>query len=166
MHQVAEHLSSEAKVQKEPLDADAFARSAFNRYYYATFLGVRKFVSALDADWARRTHSGLPDLLEGDVLKIIRNQAKKLEKQGAITTSRVRAISKQAGQASSEIASILRIAYNVRVVADYKPEQLVLFNHADFALADHTRAEARNWKTRVDQAIGVLLGISKELGLV
>lgn len=166
MHQVAEFLSCEAKGQKKPVDADAFARSAFNRYYYATFLSVRKFVAELDADWGRGSHSGLPDLLEGAVLKNIRNQAKKLAKQKAIAAPRVYAIMKQASQASSEIASILRIAYNVRVVADYKPEQLVLFNHADFALADHTRAEARNWKTRVDQAIGVLLGISKELGLV
>lgn len=165
MHQVAEYLSSEAKQQKGA-EADAFARSAFNRYYYAAFLSVREFLASIDSKWGSQNHSSLPDLLEKTLVERVRKQAKDLQKKELISESRQYALSKQAAQASTEIASILRIAYNVRVVADYKPEQLVSFNHADFELAQHTRAEAMNWKLRVDLAKGTLLRISKELGLV
>lgn len=165
MHQVAEYLSSEAKHQNGA-DADAFARSAFNRYYYAAFLSVRDLLSSIDSKWGGLPHSGLPDILEKTLVERVRKQAKNLQKTNVITESRQHALTKQASQASTDIASILRIAYNVRVVADYKPEQFVIFNHSDFELVKHTRAEARNWKLRVDQAKGTLLRISKELGLV
>lgn len=165
LHQVAEHLSLQARTLTGD-DADAFGRSAFNRYYYAAYLSVRELLASLDTSWEASPHSAIPDLLEITVMRQVRDQAKRMSTSGLITIARHHSLAKQAGQASSDIASILRAAYGVRVVADYRPEQRVAFDRLEFRLAQHTHAEARNWKTRVDRAKKVLMSISKELGIV
>jgi hypothetical protein len=60
MHQVAEHLSLQARAMTGN-DADAFGRSAFNRYYYATYLSVRELLASLDSSWETQRHSAIPD---------------------------------------------------------------------------------------------------------
>jgi len=165
MHQVAEHLSLQARALTGD-DADAFGRSAFNRYYYATYLSVRELLASLDSSWETQPHSAIPNLLETTVMRLVRDQAKRMSKSGLLTEAKQHSLAKQAGRASSDIASVLRVAYGVRVVADYRPDQRVGFQHAEFRLAEHSQTEARKWKMRVDRSKGVLMNISKELGIV
>lgn len=165
LHQVAEHLSQKARSLSGD-DADAFGRSAFNRYYYAAYLSVRELLSTLDSAWGKKPHSAIPDFLEDKVLDLVKTQAKRMATNGLLSETRRYNLSKQAAQALSDIAATLRVAYRVRVVADYRPYHLVVFDHAEFRLAEHSQAEARNWMGRVDRAKGALIGISKELGLV
>ena len=160
---VAEHLSSRAKLLAGD-EADAFGRSAFNRYYYASFLTVRDLLVILDASWAKERHANIPMLLEGTLIKRVKALAKRQEAAGALSEARRRVLIKQAMSAVGEIASILREAYAVRVAADYEPTHTVVFDVSGFRLVEHSDAEARNWKARVEQRKGVLLRISKELG--
>lgn len=162
---VAEHLSIRAKALVGD-DADAFGRSAFNRYYYATFLTVRDLLVTIDAVWSKVRHANLPGVLEKDLVKRIKDTAKRQRKAGALSDNRERILVKQALSAASEIASVLRSAYNVRVAADYEPSHSVVFNNAGFQLVQHSDGEARNWKARVEREKGILINISRELGLV
>lgn len=166
LYKVAEHLSSFAK-KHSASDADAFGRTAFNRYYYAAYLTVRELLERVDASWGREGHANVPGLLEGALLKKVKGMARKQEKVGVLAKAREQVLVKQATAASSEIASILKSAYSVRVAADYEPSHVVLFDHdhCGFRLIGHTDAEARNWMGRVERQKGILLSIVDELGL-
>ena len=164
MHRVAEYLSIEAKRAKDDY-ADAFARSAFNRYYYASYLSVRGLLAMLDSAWKTTSHAAIPDLLESTLMKRVRRQARKLSDLGLLSIKERRNLEKQAQIASAEMATVLRGAYGVRVVADYKPEQRVVFGGSEFSLANYTRHEALNWNARVDKSKSVILRVAKELGI-
>jgi hypothetical protein len=164
LFEVAEHLSSRANALVGDDSADAFGRSAFNRYYYASFHSVRELLLALDESWAKAPHKNLPGLLEDDLIKRMKALAKQQERLGALNAARGRALLGQAQNAASDIAMILRAAYAVRIAADYEPTKSVSFFVGGFRLVEHTNAEARNWKDRVDKKKGILLRIAKELG--
>jgi len=165
LHDVAEHLSARAK-ELEGDSADAFGRSAFNRYYYATFLTVRELIGLLDPSWESQSHASIPDLLEGAFLKLLKREAKKQAKLGLITKGRESSIITKASSATTAIAGLLRSAYSVRIASDYEPQEKVVFSNSGFSIVSHTDSEARNWKSRVEKEKGVLIGISKELGFV
>jgi len=64
------------------------------------------------------------------------------------------------------MASILRTANIVRVTADYRPDEKVVFEPTTFRLATHTEAEARQWLRRIDRNKGIVLSVAREVGLV
>ena len=63
---VADHLSKAARTTVGG-EADAFGRSAFNRYYYAAFLSTRELLSMIERSWSGVPHSNIPALLENDL---------------------------------------------------------------------------------------------------
>jgi hypothetical protein len=162
---VADYLSDRAKKLGGD-EADLFGRSAFNRYYYACFLTVRDLLAKLDEAWARQPHSNIPDLLEGKVIKRMKESARQQHKAGIISEKRSKSVIHEASSAASDIASVLKVAYSVRVTADYDPNQSVTLQQGTLWLIEHSDAEARNWKVQVEQRKSVLLRISKELGIV
>lgn len=167
LHRVADNLARQAKgagVLAE--DADALGRSAFNRYYYATYLTVRDLLGLIDAAWKKESHAKIPELLEGAVLKKLRAEARKQERSGVISKSHEKGLIYQATTASSEIASTLKIAYQIRVISDYQPEERITFVGDQFWLQEHSDREASNWISRVEMQKGNLVRISKELGIV
>jgi hypothetical protein len=165
LFEVAEFLSERARKSSAD-DADAFGRSAFNRYYYACFLSVRDLLAKMDDAWVRQGHSNIPDLLEGKLLNRIRVEAKKQHKVRMLNDRRMNSIIREAGTAAGDIAEVLRLAYQVRVVADYDPGQSVIINKGTLWLANHSDAQAKGWMTKVEQRKGVLLNISRRLGIV
>jgi hypothetical protein len=162
---VAEHLSDRAR-KESGARADAFGRSAFNRYYYASFLSVRELLAEIEPSWSATPHANFPELLQDAVVKQVRREAKKQEKAGAISPSSASSLITKAASATSEIASVLRVANQARVAADYKPEIAVVFDGTGFELGGQTDAAARGWKARVDRMKGVLLRVCKELAIV
>ncbi|TCT81688.1 hypothetical protein EDC48_12846 [Gibbsiella quercinecans] len=164
-HKVAEHLSQHAKKCKDDT-ADAFGRSALNRYYYATYISVREFLGTMDKSWEGQSHGTIPPLLEGELLKRIRTAAASQERLGLITTPKSKGYISSASNAASSIASILKSAYSIRVISDYKPNIKLTFNNGGFSCGGHTDSEARSWKSKVDAQKGILLNISRELGIV
>ena len=165
MHQVAEHLSTEAKRTTGDV-ADVFGRSAFNRYYYGVFLSVRRVLAASDSKWAKVAHKDIPELLEGEFTARVRNQVTQLSSHGLIPVSTGRRRVSEASSAASELASLLRVAYRVRIAADYEPDKRVTFDRDEFALDGSSQGEARGWQRRVDRWTGVLFGVMKGIGLV
>lgn len=164
LFEVAEHLSSQARTRMGD-EADAFGRSAFNRYYYASFLTVRDLLVAVDGSWGMQSHANIPNLLEVTLPKRISELATQQARSGILNPKRAQSLRHEATTAGSDIASILRLAYAVRVTADYEPAKRVSFDTNGFSLGDHSDAEARNWKARVERGKGVLLKISREVGL-
>jgi len=162
---VADHLCHAAKT-KPADEADAFGRTAFNRYYYAAYLSTRDLLIQIDRSWARSPHGNIPEILEIDLIKRLRMALRPLQAKGLVAEGKAKSLVSQAGSAGGEMASILRIAYKVRITADYMPEEKVIFEPATFRLATHTEAEAKQWLLRIDRAKGILLNVAKEVGLV
>ena len=162
---VADHLCIAAKA-KQADEADAFGRTAFNRYYYAAFLSTRDLLIQIDRSWANLPHGNIPGILETDLIRRLRKALKPLQDKGLVAEGKAKSLVNQAGSAGGEMASILRMAYKVRVTADYMPEEKVIFDPATFRLATHTEAEAKQWLLRIDRNKGILLSVAKEAGLV
>lgn len=162
---VAEHLSQEAK-SRHADEADAFGRTAFNRYYYAAFLSTRELLMQLDRSWSGESHANIPGLLEGALVKRLRITLKPLKIKGIVPHGKAESLLSQAGAAAGDIAAILRIAYKVRVAADYEPDEKVSFESTTFRLATHTEAEAKQWLIRIDRSKRVILNVAREVGLV
>lgn len=164
-HQVAEYLSQHAKRCKDDT-ADAFGRSALNRYYYAAYISVREFLGQMDKSWEGQSHGTIPPLLEGELLKRIKAAAANQQRLGFITIPQSKSYISSASNAASSIASTLKSAYSIRVISDYKPNIKLTFKKGSFSCGEHTDSEARGWKSKVDVQKGILLSISRELGIV
>jgi hypothetical protein len=162
MQTVAHHLQIEALklVPASASDADSYARSAFNRYYYATFLCVRRALVAIDDKYANSlTHKGIPELLKGTVHKRIKAIQRKADKLGDV------ALVKDCQQASSQnlsFAAILEKAYAIRVVADYTPATAVDFRSDRFTLSGVTVTEAHNWLSKADLWASLILNVIRQ----
>lgn len=167
LQSVAEHLSLHAKgLGAGDADADAFGRSAFNRHYYATFLTVRELLVTIDIAWAKTPHAEIPDRVEKNLVARIKEATKRQIRSGALVAGRGGAIVGQSISAATEIASVLKSAYTVRVAADYEPSHKVVFGAAGFELDSCSIGEACSWYGRVEREKWKLIAISKELGLV
>ena len=167
LQSVAVHLFSHAKgLGAGGADADAFGRSAFNRHYYATFLTVRELLVTIDIAWAKTTHKEIPDRIEKNLVARIKDTAKKQVRSGALGAGRSSAIVGQSINAATEIASVLKSAYTVRVAADYEPSHKIVFGAAGIELDSCSIGEASSWYGRVEREKWKLIAISKELGLV
>lgn len=146
MEVVAHHLQVTAIGWKDPTERDLFGRSSYNRYYYAAFLSVRQVLARLRPEWAALAHATFPEVLTGKILKTLstgRNKAQRV-RDGDLVSQCQRAIA-----ASNELAKLLRSSYAIRVIADYNPEILVDFAHADrFKLNDVDITEAHQWPER------------------
>jgi hypothetical protein len=150
MQAVAHHLQKEAihLLTLARKDADEFARSSFNRYYYATFLCVRKCLIQIDDKWeGGLTHKGIPELLRGEIRKRIKRVEKKAT---AIGDGQLIASSRQAASLTLTLAETVKTAYAIRVVADYNPDVLVDFGSGRFKLSGTEVSEAHEWLPKAE----------------
>ena len=146
MQKVGQHLQDHAQNVPGP-DRDAFARSAYNRYYYACFLLLRDSLQAKRASWGRCRHQQYPDLLTRNVYGGLNEARKRAFKNGETDLLHLIAA---AQQATREMAKIIKRAYDVRLVADYQPEVRVDFGTSSgFALKGVDVTEARRWPTKI-----------------
>ena len=80
MEAVAQHLREQALNRTAQLGRDEFARSSFNRFYYAAFLRVRDGLAKMDSAWDEMAHASMPVLLRGNISVILKkglSQAKR-----------------------------------------------------------------------------------------
>ena len=145
--------------------ADAFGRSAFNRYYYAAYLEVRGLLIKFNPSWDV-SHSDAPSLVEKNLPELIRKETKRQQKSNLLKHADGQRISSGVASAGSAIAEVLRVAYKVRVISDYRPEEQVSFDSSTFHLDSHSEGEARAWLSAVVAHKGRILKLGKELGLV
>jgi hypothetical protein len=143
---VAHHLQIQALSRASLGEKDLFGRSAFNRYYYATFLVVRAALTQIDPTWSRLPHGDYPSVLKGTVKGRIdagRKQAQRSGDADAIT------LCQRANAATHELANLMSTAYASRVVADYRPEILIAFGAGGrFQLNAVDVNDAHQWPDR------------------
>ena len=75
LHEIALETSTEG-------EADAFGRSAFNRYYYAAFLLAREMFREMYKGPESINHADIPAHLKGRVLRAITTRARAQRKAG------------------------------------------------------------------------------------
>jgi hypothetical protein len=99
---------------------DAYVRSAFNRYYYASFLVVQYTLGEIDNRWARTPHRDIPCRLRKDLFakakRIIRRNIDSFPPNSA---NELLTVLRSAGGA---LADDMKEAYEIRRIADYEPD--------------------------------------------
>lgn len=161
MELVAAHLYLEAAKQTTAAAQDQFGRTAFNRYYYATFLHTRACLSRLNSDWATLPHKDMPDVLKASVKKALnkgRLQAVKVQ------DADVANLCARAENAAIELSKILQEGYSLRKVADYRPEiPIVFLKGYDFALNSVEIKHAREWPCRAIGYVAIIVSAWKQI---
>jgi hypothetical protein len=162
MHRVAHHLQVTA-VGAAAADRDAFARSAYNRYYYSVFLQARTMMRQMDPKWSKLPHASYPDVLRGQITKAFKAERKKADRNGDM------ALAHSIDQACRAIAALREIivkANTTRVVADYEPEEGIDFTAAErFSLRSVDVTEAHAWNSRAGSLCQTILRSWKQFNV-
>jgi hypothetical protein len=149
------------KIRGKDPNATTFARSAFNRYYYAVYLLSRQLL--VDTLGTRSIqHKALPEFLSGKFHRTMKSKIEKGYRSGLLTSTargRMRTILTDNITLLSEL---LRQAYGIRVLADYDPDAKV--EGADFVLGSSTLPAASMWERRADMHCKHLYRVWKDLG--
>jgi hypothetical protein len=165
MRVVADKLATLAVAQHDVLDADAFGRSAFNRYYYASYLITRHMLMQIDPSWARQGHKTVPEILTTPLAGKARKEVRKAEKAGLLERAEAAGLRDTLNVAVSELSTLLRVAYNVRIIADYEPETKAVKHKNTMLLADESLVRAQNWPNRASAHAKCILRVWRQLGI-
>jgi len=126
-------------------DFDLYGRSAFNRYYYATFLTVRSLIIEFEPQWTG-AHSSVPDFLAGSInreIKRYRSSALRRQQSDAVE------ICNRTVTALSALADLMKTANTVRVTADYNPSIKIQDDRQNrFTLGTTSITEAHRWASQ------------------
>lgn len=165
MQIVAEKLAEIAMSEKTEINADLFGRSAFNRYYYSSYLQVRDMLGHIDKAWAHSSHKSIPDILTGSFSKLIKKTTKDQYKVGLLNLTDSEQYKTRAIKASAEIADILITAYSIRIDADYFPDKKIKIEKGTLYLSNQSLSCAKNWLSRVSFLKGEVLHVCRQLGI-
>lgn len=163
MHRVGAALLQKAMAAHAADEADVFGRSAFNRYYYATYLITRKMLQQLNPSWSGTAHKNIPSLLTQTVVRHVRETSRSQERQGLIKDAG--SLCRWVAQNASSLADMMKEAYEVRCIADYEPETQIQRSGKVIKLADHSTHEAENWPGRASLYAGAIVKTWRQLGL-
>ena len=142
---VAHHLQIEAQ-KRSTADRDIFARSAFNRYYYCSFLLTRQLFQSISPNATPHAHKAFPEFLKTTIVKELNRG---LEIARRTKDGELKNILNRAKSAALNLAQQLVLAYAVRVTADYNPESEVEFeSKSRFALNGVSVTEAHQWEQK------------------
>lgn len=155
---------SEIALEGNNAHSDVFGRSAFNRYYYASYLIARGMLGQLDQKWARTSHKAIPDLLKQTVARKIRNAVQQ-QSGKLITMRKAKQMRIDANNAVGALASLLTSAYAVRCIADYDPNHRIQIENSTFSLFSHSNHEASGWPKRAEIHCKTILRIWGSLAI-
>lgn len=143
MANVGQYLQNEAFARTDDTEKNVFARSSFNRYYYAAFLETRKMMTSLRSEWANLPHKSIPEVLRAKVQAEFKLATKRAQRNGDKEAIQACSV---AITAAKNLADLLEQSYTTRVVADYKSDTPVIFNSAiNFTLNAVEISSARQW---------------------
>ena len=165
MQIVGDELQSLALATYDPLNFDLLGRSAFNRYYYATFLTTRKTLAMMQSNWKGTPHAEIPNLLKTNLKKKASIQLKAQVKQGLINSAEQSRIQQSIHALGCELAELLKFAYDARVLADYEPEIPITRENNVILLKTHKITTAKEWPNRADTLCKQLLKHWRRIGL-
>lgn len=143
MEVVARHLRDHALIVKGTTteEASLFGRSAFNRFYYSAYLTVRSELGSTLADFPK-AHASLPSFLRALATKELNRRRQRATRANDHHSAK---LSADAKFAAIDLAQLLDIGYNARVLADYYPEVPVFFYDRGFKLNEIAISEAESW---------------------
>lgn len=160
MQTVGHHLQLTAVSRTTAAEKDVFARSAYNRYYYASFLEARRMLSSMDKSWRSAAHKTYPEVLRGTIAKDFKRERQRAVKLGDFA---LEDNLRQALAAALGLAKLLERAYGTRVTADYE-ETAVAFGGANgFSLNTITITEAYGWHASVEAFCSVILSAWRQI---
>jgi hypothetical protein len=164
MQVVGKHLTDFAmSIRGTSPDDGLFARSAFNRYYYATFLASRQLVIETTGT-QRLPHKALPEYLIGQFQKTMKRQIQAGFKSGVLSNANRARMLNALMQNTLLLRELLVTAYGVRVLADYEPDIPVEMKDDTYSLGAATLSAAGNWASRAQMHCKNLHKIWKDLG--
>lgn len=164
MQVVGQHLSDIAmSIRGNSPDDTLFARTAFNRFYYATFLASRKLL--IDTmGTGGLPHKALPEYITGQFRKTVKRQIELGFRSGVLSnTVRARMLS-ALKENTLLLRELLVLAYGVRVLADYEPDTPVGITGDTYSLGASTLSAASKWTSRAQMHCKNLHKIWKDLG--
>ena len=140
------------------IPAEAYVRSAFNRYYYACFLEVRFMLSQIDQSWTKTSHQQIPCRLRENLnrraRKIIKRNSKNLSIYNQIDPNHCLIVLKDM---TNELANEIETAYSIRKIVDYKPNVNIEFYGWETSIDGIALQDAQRWHSRaVEKAKEVL----------
>jgi hypothetical protein len=147
----------------ESPDDVLFVRSAFNRYYYATFLRSRALVQETTGTHSL-PHKALPEYLTGQFRKIIKRQIQESFKSGVLNNANRARLLSALNENTMLLSGLLSEAYSVRVLADYEPDVAVEVKADTYSLGAATLSSAGNWANRAQMHCKNLHKVWKDLG--
>ena len=160
MHLVGHHLQTTAISKTLPTERDLFARSAYNRYYYASFLAARSMLAGMSPDWQRLPHADYPGVLRGAIPKRFKIEQKKAIKSGDfVLEKQIRA----GIDAAKALANILEKANATRVAADYSVIPVSFVGSDRFSLNSVEITEAHSWLSKVSAFSVAIGGVWRQL---
>jgi hypothetical protein len=162
MKVVGDYLHQAAKTQQ--LEFDPYARSAFNRYYYACFLIAREMYARIHPGKGIPSHKQLPSVISTTLGKRIAKSARESARNGSLSEGQSRSISSTALTRSIDLANILNEGYQVRCTADYEPDVLVRRDGTKFHLGKTSLETAARWPDRAGSCASAILSVWRQLG--
>lgn len=154
MQQVGLHLQVQAHNASAD-DKDAFARSAYNRYYYASFLLTRDMIRRLYPErTANLGHADYPEFLKGTVIKDLKSEEKTARRLG---DGELLKILGRAKYAVYDLAGQFVQSNAIRLIADYEPETTVSFEKQQrFSLRNLSITDAHKWADQTGSYISMI----------
>ncbi len=165
MQYVGSELERLARINTDPNSADLLGRSAFNRYYYAAFLITRKTLGYMQPNWKGTAHAEIPNLLTTGLRKPAKAALKQQVKLGLLDKGDESRLLGDLNATGNELAQMLTLAYDARILADYEPEVKTTKNGDIIYLKNHKLTTARQWPNQAERHCVKLRRIWKEIGL-
>lgn len=155
MRLVADHLREQTLARAGTDDFDVFGRSAFNRYYYATFLMIREKFYAMGILQVGQElpHSNVPEKLRGTLKKRLSKARTRVQRSG---DNDLVSVIYNAESAAEDLARMIEEAKGIRTLADYQPETTICLSRRGFSLVDFEIDAAKVWPQRADGYLRVI----------
>ncbi len=141
-----------------------FGRSAFNRYYYSAFLITRSLMKRRREEWGQVAHSNMPKVVR-KARKEILDWQHKIVRNG-ISSGGMASDTNAAAAAAAALASLLEQAYEIRVKADYYPEELVYRRRDELLLCSTNISDAGRWSAKAEHFCNKIEYAWQQLGLI
>lgn len=162
---VGEKLEDLALKDPEFCHSDLLGRSAFNRYYYASFLITRKLLGELRSNWKGTAHKNIPELLRESLKKPVVTTLNSQVKKGLMSQSEKSRILTRLQISTEELAEMLEAAYDARIIADYIPEELIDINNKVICLRSYKLSTAKQWPDRASSYCKTIYRVWGDAGL-
>ncbi|MDP5459573.1 hypothetical protein [Alishewanella sp. SMS8] len=165
MQYVGDELERLALGQGDETNSDLLGRSAFNRYYYASFLITRETIKSMQISPKFVKHAEIPIILQEGLKKKAKPRLDKLVREGLMDKGTYSRLLTDLNVVGNELAELLQHANDARVLADYEPEIKTERDGSVIKLKDYKLTTAKVWPSKARQLCGRLLRIWRDIGL-